>query len=86
MTNKVDNLIFEPLRGLQTQVESLRGEMRSEFSDVKHRIGRLESAMAGVRRDEARTAEDVARQQSALDRLKERMDRIERRLDLSPGE
>jgi hypothetical protein len=61
MTENVDNLILEPLRAIRNQVGSLQGEIRSEFSDVKHRIGRLESAMAGVRRDEAGTAEDVAR-------------------------
>lgn len=59
MTGNVDNLILDLLRALRHQVESLQGEMRSEFSDDKHRIGRLESAMAGVRRDEAGTIVEV---------------------------
>ncbi|NEV64461.1 hypothetical protein [Thiorhodococcus minor] len=56
--------------------------MHSEFSDVKHRINRLESAVAGIRRDEAGTAEDIARQQAAIDALNERLHRIERRLEI----
>lgn len=59
--------------------------MRSEFGDVKHRFNRLESGVAGIRRDEAGTAEDIARQQSTIDRLMERIERIERRLALTSG-
>ena len=51
--------------------------MHNEFNDVKHRINRVDSAIAGIRRDEAGTAEDIAHQQAAIDRLKDRFDRIE---------
>ncbi|MBK1632175.1 hypothetical protein CKO31_15805 [Thiohalocapsa halophila] len=83
MTDNVDNLILEQLRGLRNQVSGLQGEMRSEFADVKYRINRLETAVAGMRRDEAGQAEDIARQQAFLDRLMDRIQRIERRLELS---
>lgn len=62
MTDNIEHLILEQFRGLWNQIEGLQTEMRNEFSDVKHRINRLESAAAGIRRDEAGTAEDIARQ------------------------
>lgn len=83
MTDNVENLILEQLRGLRNQVAGLQGEMRSEFADVKYRINRLETAVAGMRRDEAGQAEDIARQQAFLDPLVERIQRIERRLDIN---
>ena len=83
MTDSIEHLILEQFRALRNQIEGLQTEMRSEFSDVKHRINRLESSVAGIRRDEVGTAEDIARQQLTLDRLKERIDRIERRLELT---
>jgi hypothetical protein len=36
--------------------------MHDEFNDVKKRINRIQSAIAGIRRDEAGTAEDISRQ------------------------
>jgi hypothetical protein len=83
MTDNVDNLILEQLRGLGNQGSGQQGEMRSEFADVKYRINRLETAVAGMRRDEAGQAEDIARQQAFLGRLMDRIQRIERRLELN---
>lgn len=48
-------------RALRNQIEGLQTEMRNDFSDVKHRINRLESAVAGIRRDKAGIAEDINR-------------------------
>jgi len=61
MTNNIEHLILEQFRALRNQIEGLQTEMRNDFSDVKHRINRLESAVAGSRRDEDGTAEDIAR-------------------------
>ena len=83
MSENIEYLILEQFRVLRNQIEGLQTEMRQEFSDVKHRINRLESAVAGIRRDEAGTSEDIARQQASLDRIKERIDRNERRLEIS---
>ncbi len=47
--------LFEQFRAMRNQIVGLQTEMRNEFSDVKHRINRIESAVAGVRRDEAGT-------------------------------
>jgi peptidoglycan hydrolase CwlO-like protein len=82
MSDNIEHLILEQFRALRNQLATMQTEMRDEFSDVKHRINRLESSVAGIRREEAGTAEDIARQQAAIDQLKERIDRIERRLEL----
>lgn len=86
MADTIERLILEQFLALRNQIEGLQTEMRNEFGDVKHRINRLESAVAGIRRDEAGTAEDIARQQSIIHRLKERVDRIERRLEFTSAE
>lgn len=82
MAEEIEHLILEQFRALRNQIATVQTEMHSEFSDVKHRISRLESAVAGIRRDEAGTAEDIARQQAAIDLLNERLHRIERRLEI----
>ena len=83
MTEPTENLVLEQLRGLRNQIEGMRTEMRSEFQDVKHRLGRLEIAITVSRRDNIGTQEDVYGQQTAIDRIKERIERIERRLELT---
>lgn len=82
MSGEPENLVLELLRGLRSDVQSMRGEMHAEFSDVKQRMTTLERGMAGVKRDSGDLYEDHARQQAAIDRLNERIERIERRLDL----
>ena len=59
MADSIEYLIVEQFRAMRNQLDGLQTEMRSEFSDVKHRINRLESAVAGIRRDEAGVSEDV---------------------------
>lgn len=83
MTEPTENLVLEQLRGLRNQIEGMRTEMRSEFQDVKHRLGRLEIAITVSRRDNIGTQEDVYGQQAVIDRLKERLQRIEKRLELA---
>ncbi len=79
----VDNIIIEHLKGLRSDVATLRSDMHAEFKDVKGRLNHLESSLAGVRRDGALSAEDFARQQVSLDSLAERIQRIEKRLELA---
>ena len=66
MADNIEYLILEQFRAMRNQIEALHMEMRNEFSDVKHRINRLESAVAGIRGDEAGTSEDISRQHPVL--------------------
>ena len=84
MTDNVENLVLEQLRALLSEVQTMRGEMHTEFHDLKGRMSRLESAMVGVKRELVGCDETDARQQISLDRIGERIERIERRLDLAP--
>jgi hypothetical protein len=61
MADNIEHLILEQFRAMRNQVASLQSEMSSEFADVKYRINRLETAVAGMRypaiaRRNARTA------------------------------
>lgn len=75
----VDNLILEHLKRFQA------GQDRIERKLDEHtqRLGRLEVAIAGLRREIAQNEEGAAEQSVRLDHLVERIERIERRLDLS---
>ena len=82
MTENVENLILEMLKGLRNEVQALRLEMHAEFQDVKLRLTSLERGQAKSHADYAELYGDHARQQAAIDRLSQRLDRIEHRLEL----
>lgn len=78
MTDTVENLILEHLRGLRAGQDRLESEMR----EVAARLTSLEASTAAGRRDSAHNYEEVIRQQSSIDQIKARIDRIERRLEI----
>jgi hypothetical protein len=82
MTDNIEHLILEQFRAMRNQIAGLQREMLNEFADVRHRINRLETSLAGIRRDEAGQPEDIGRPQAFIDGRVERIQRIERRLDL----
>ena len=45
MDESIDNLIIEHLKGLRSEVQTLRSEMHSEFRDVKHRLASVETTI-----------------------------------------
>ncbi|MFZ4536866.1 hypothetical protein [Propionivibrio sp.] len=65
MGENVENLMLEQLRAIRA------GQDRIEFDvkEVKSRIGHLENAVLGSRRDSVGTQEDVYRQQGTMDKL-----------------
>lgn len=62
----------------------LEGQRRhdQEFHDIKIRLGSIERAMGGLKRDDADGIETDAHLQHQIDQVGERVARIERRLDL----
>jgi hypothetical protein len=79
MTDSIENLILEHLKRFQVELAAAR----DRDSEMLARLGRLEIAIAGLRRDMAHFDEGSAEQSLRLDRLAERVDRIERRLELA---
>jgi tetrahydromethanopterin S-methyltransferase subunit G len=84
-SDKVENLVLEQLRALRNEILAFRSENQSEFSELKHRLNRVESNLASMRGDNVGTQEDVYRQQNVIDAIKERLQRIERRLEIANG-
>ena len=78
MTDNVENLILDHLRGIRVDIGGLKKDMR----EVKQRLNSIESSIAGLRRDNAHLFGDMADQNTRFDRLAERVERIERRLDI----
>lgn len=82
MSDNVESLILEHLKGLRTEAQTLRSEMHVEFKDVKHRIASVETVIVGMKHESADIKGDYVRHQVSLDNLIERIQRIGKRLDL----
>ena len=83
MTENIDSLILEHLKGFRNEFKSFKSKYDEDMKDLKFRLTTLERGIGGMKRETADLYEDHARQQSAIDRLTDRIDKIERRLDLS---
>ncbi len=81
MSEKVENLILEHLRGMRGSQDRVEQELR----EIKNRITNLESGVAGIRRDSAHDNDKIVQQQIGLDHLNERIEKIEKRLDIANG-
>lgn len=53
MPDNVENLITEHLKGLGSEVQTVRTEMHTELKDVKQRIASVESVIAGMKHESA---------------------------------
>ena len=53
MEESIDNLIIEHLKGLRSEVQTLRSEMHSEFRDVKHRLTSVETTIVSAKHEAA---------------------------------
>lgn len=45
----VESLVLEQLRVLRNEILAFRSENQSEFSEIKHRLIRVKSSIAGMR-------------------------------------
>ena len=79
MVNEPINLVLEHLRAIRSDM----GDMKDMLHDHGHRLGRLETSIASLRRELAGDAEDVVHLGLRIDRLTLEVDRIKRRLDLT---
>ncbi|PZN80084.1 MAG: hypothetical protein DM484_10430 [Candidatus Methylumidiphilus alinenensis] len=83
MTENIDSLILEHLKGFRNEFKSFKSKYDEDIKDIKLRLTTLERGIGSMKRETADLYEDHARQQAAIDRLTDRIDKIERRLDLS---
>jgi len=81
MADNIENLLLEHLKQFQATLARIE---RKQDEGVT-RLGRLEIALAGVRRDLAHADESAAEGGVRVDHLAERIERIERRLQLNEG-
>ena len=75
------NLVLEHLRAMRGDLSEIRESQREHG----HRLYRMETELAGLRRDQANDAEGAAHLNARLDRLRDDVDRIKRRLELQEG-
>ena len=75
---QLDNLILDHLKRFQ----ATQDRIEHKLDEHTQRLGRIEIAIAGLRRDLAHSDEAYAEQNLRMDRISERIERIERRLEL----
>jgi hypothetical protein len=71
MTNDIQNLIFEHLRAMRVDIATVKADTR----DIKGRLSSIETYIATMHGDQARTS-------TTLDNLTERVERLEQRTGL----
>jgi len=79
MTDNIENIVLDHLRALRAGQDRIETGLK----EVKQRLTGVESGIAGLRRDNVGTQEDVYRQQAVIDAIQDRLQRIEKRLELS---
>lgn len=77
MSDKAETLVLEHLTAIRTGV----AEMRDGIRLMACRTGRVELAIAGLRRAMANLDDSLAEISVRIDRMNERIERIERRLE-----
>ena len=75
MSDETSNLIIEHLKALRAEVASVK----ADTSELRTRLGHVETGIAGLRRDFAHADENTAILGVRLDRLIEHMERLEKR-------
>ena len=74
-----DNLVLDLLRDMRRELGSVRDTQREHGL----RLTEIAGSVAGLRRDQAGSAEISAHLAARVDRLRDDIDRIKRRLDLA---
>lgn len=78
MAEKVDNLVLEHLKKIQSE----QGASRERDREILTRLAQIETSIARIGRDNAHAFAEQIEDRHALDALKERVERIERRLEI----
>ncbi|MGH8220480.1 MAG: hypothetical protein ACREUT_18245 [Steroidobacteraceae bacterium] len=76
MTDNVENLMLEILRGIRADLTDLRTETREGFRETRSRLSAIEQKIGGH-------AVDVVDLNARYDSILRRIERIEKRLELS---
>jgi predicted trehalose synthase len=77
--SNVDNLMLEHLKAIRADIGTIKADLKENTT----RLGRIEVAVAGLRRDIAHNEEATAEQSLRIDRIAERLERVEKRLEIN---
>lgn len=82
MTDNVENIILEQLKGFRNEFRDFRSKYDQDISDIKQRLTTLERGQASVKHETADQYDQYVRQQVSIDQIKDRIEKIERRLEI----
>ena len=73
------NLILEHMRVVRADMH----EMKDMLREQGHRLTRIETSVAGLRRERASDVENIAHLEARIDRLVDEITRTKQRLDIA---
>ncbi len=79
MMDNLDDVVLEHLPALRAGQDRIETGLKK----VKQRLTGVETSIAGLRRDNLGTQEDIYRQQTVIEAIQDRLQRIEKCLALS---
>lgn len=77
--SNIENLMLEHLKKIQAEL----AEIRQDGTEIKSRLGSIESGIARITRDEAGNYGEIIENRHMYDKLAERIGKIERRLEIA---
>jgi septal ring factor EnvC (AmiA/AmiB activator) len=77
--NNIENLMLEHLKEIQAEL----AEIRQDSTEIKSRLGGIESGIARITRDEAGNYGEIIENRHMYDKLSERVGKIEKRLEIA---
>lgn len=82
MSDNVENLILEHLKGFRNEFRDFRTKYDQDIDDIKHRLTTIERGQGGMKHDAADQYDNYVRQQISIDQLAKRIEHLERQLEL----
>ena len=76
MTDNIESLTLEQLRLIRSRLDQISDDM----TDMRLRMGSIETAIFTIKRDSGSRDEVDLRQQSSIDKLAIRLEKLERQL------
>ena len=82
MTENVENIILEQLKGFRNEFRDFRTKYDQDIVDIKERLTTLERSQASAKHESADQYDAYVRQQVSIDQIKARVEKLERQKEI----
>ena len=82
MTDDVENIILQQLKGFRNEFRDFRTKYDQDVVDIKERLTTLERSQASTKHEAADQYDAYVRQQVSIDQIKARVEKLERQKEI----